>query len=528
MLPSRNRRYSKTRDMRTSQLLSGVALCIGLAGCVVGPDYRAPDMKMPGGFVAASASDASKPAPNANDKPVVDAAKWWQALSDPELNSLIDRAIQANPDLEIALTRLQEARTQEAVVMGMSLPELEASGGAARGTGSNLTRGRVAGPLVAGENAANLSHVTHIVGFAAGWEIDLFGRYRREIEAARYDKEAAAAVRNDVLIAVIADVARAYVDVRGLQMQLAVLRQNIDTAEQYTDVVQKRFERGITNELDLTLAQRQLATLKAEVEPLTSQIAAAQYVIAVLLGQFPEVLAKELEKPAMIPQLPEQIQPGLPLDLLRRRPDIHEAERQLAGATARVGVATANLFPKIALTGGAGYQGQGLGVTPAAHSFIWSVGPAVNWSLLDFGVLDALVDIADLRTHELLINYKKTVLRAVQEVDTAASAYTAQQDRLHNLSQALTASEQALSLASQRYDRGLTDSLNVIDAQRHAYELEEQYVSAQKTAAEQFIALYKALGGGWEQYQSIPPIRQPQPAILATFERFRASKDSQR
>lgn len=522
MLPRKNHNRGKARDVKMPKLLVGVVLCVWFAGCVVGPNYRKPDTKVPDGF-----ANASKSATNSGNKPVIDSAKWWQALNDQELNSLVDRAVRGNLDLEIALARLQKARVQEAVVMGVSLPQGEVSGGAGRGTGSNLTRGRVAGPLNAGTNTQGLQHVTQVIGFDAGWEIDLFGKYQRQIEAAKYDREAAVAIRNGVLISVVANVARAYVDLRGLQMQLEVLRRNIDTAKQYEDVVRQRFEHGITNELDLTLVRRQLATMEAKVAPLTSQIAAAQYVIAALLGQYPDALVKELEKPAMIPQLPEQIQPGVPLDLLRRRPDIHEAERHLAGATARVGVATANLFPRISLTGGAGHQGQGLGITPVANSFIWSVGPTVGWPVLDFGVLDALVEIADLHTHELLANYKKTVLGAVQEVDTTVGAYTAQQERLRSLNQALTAAQHAVSLALERYDRGLTDSLNVIDAQRQEYELQEQYVFAQQTAADQFVALYKALGGGWEQYQEIPSIRRPRPAIMAAFERFLA-KDSKR
>src|SRR5271170_71281 len=263
--------------------------------------------------------------------------------------------------------------------------------------------------------------------------------------------------------------------------------------------------------------------------PLVSQLHAAQYVIAVLLGQFPEDLTKELEKPDMIPQLPDNIQSGLPIDLLRRRPDIREAERDLAGATARIGVATADLFPQVTLTGGVGHQkGPGLGINPASTSFIWSVGPAVSWSILDFGTLDALVDIADFRAREMLVKYKQTVINAVREVDTSIVSYAGQQDRLHNLDQALTANQLAVSLATQRYDRGLTDSLNVIDAERQEYELEEQYISAQEMAGEQFILLYKALGGGWEQYQSLPPFPHPQPTILAAFRRLLDSGDQQK
>ena len=517
MHPKRNHSHVKFQDMRRSKLLSGFVLCVWFAGCAVGPNYRTPDLNLPDSFLAAMKADASKSS--------VDAARWWQSLNDPVLNSLVDRAIQGNPDLEIALTRLQKARVQEAVVMGESLPEMGISAAAARGTGTNITTSRAAGPLLSGANTSTQKHITQILGFDAGVEIDLFGKYQREIEAAKYDREAAAAVRNDVLISVVANVTRAYVDMRGLQMQLAVLRENIETTSQYNDVVRQRFELGITNELDLTLTQRQLSTLKADVAPLSARIAAAQYVIAVLLGQFPEVLARELDKPALIPQLPDQIQPGLPLDLLRRRPDIHEAERLLAGATARVGIATANLFPRLSLTGGVGIQGQGLGLTPLTSSFIWGVGPSVSWSLLDFGTLDALVDLADLQTHELLVNYKRTVMNAVQEVDTAVTAYLAQQDRLRDLGNALIASHRAVSLATQRYDRGLTDSLNVIDSQRQEYELQEQYVAAQQTAAEQFITLYKALGGGWEQYQTIPSVHQPQPAIIAAFQRLLTAKN---
>jgi NodT family efflux transporter outer membrane factor (OMF) lipoprotein len=507
--------------VKGSRCLSAIALSASLVGCMVGPDYHMPKIKIPDAFIATPGT----PETAGPTSPSLEIAKWWHALNDPELDSLVERAIQANPSLEIALTRLQEARTLEVAITGVALPEVEASGGAGRGTGSNLTRGRVSPPLNAATNTAGLHEINYVGGFDAAWEIDLFGRYRRAIEAARYDTQALAAARNAVLITVAADVARAYLDMRGLQMQLAVLRQNIRTAQQSLDLVRARFDRGIINELDVILARRQLATLQAQVAPLTSQINAAQYAIAVLLGQFPEDLAKELEKPGLIPEVPEQVQTGLPLDLIKRRPDIREAERQLAGATARIGVATANLFPRVAIAAGAGGQGQGLGVTPVVNKSIWSAGVLATWPLMDFGTLDALVDVADLRTHELLVNYKRTVLNAVQEVDNAISAYAAQQDRLRNLGDALAASQRAVSLASQRYDRGLTDYLNVVDAERQEYELAEQYAAAQVAVADQFVALYKGLGGGWEQYQSIPPIRQPQPAVVAAFRRVFAPED---
>jgi len=499
--------------------LLGILLCTALSSCKVGPDYHAPEMKLPAAFAA----EVVGPQLPAHGKPVP--GQWWKRLNDDILNGLIERAIKANPELEIALSHLQEARQQEAVVMGEALPEVAASGGTAKGTGNNLVRGRADQPLVSADTTSGYRHITQIYGFDAGWELDLFGKYRREMEAAHYDEQAAKAARDDVLVSLIADVAHAYVDMRGLQMQQAVLEQNVGVAKQYVDFVQQRYDRGITNGLDLTLAQRQFSALQAQSAPIQSRIDAAKYTIAVLCGEFPENMARELEKPGQIPQMPEKLDTGVPLDLLRRRPDIQEAERQLAGATARVGVATANLFPHFSLTGAAGYQGQGLGTTPAMQSFIWALGPSVSGPLLDFGTLDAVVNIADLHTHAMLMNYKQTVLGAVREVDSASSAYAAQQDRLKNLHQALDASQQAVMIASKRFNRGLADSLNVIDAQRQQFDLEQQYVIAQQSAAGQFITLYRALGGGWEQYQKIPPIRRPLPAVIAALRRSVESDD---
>ena len=227
------------------------------------------------------------------------ATDWWKSFGDPELDSLIDRALAANFDLEIALTRLQEARTAEIVVEGGALPEIDASGALAGGTGTNSTKGRVEGPLNAGTNTTGLKEITQVVGFDAGWELDLWGRYRREIEAARDDTQAAAEARNAVLITVISDVARAYMDARSLQMRLKIAQDNIRIEQATVEVVQQRFDRGLTNELDLALARRQLATLQSEITPLEEEITVAQRRLAVLLGEYPEDLRVELDQPAI-------------------------------------------------------------------------------------------------------------------------------------------------------------------------------------------------------------------------------------
>ena len=285
-------------------MLSSMA-CAGLASCAVGPDYSPPQAPMPAGFTAARATSQQAAA----DRRVAGTTQWWRTLHDRELDSLIDRAIAASPTLEIALDRLQQARAQEFAVIGSALPMLGGSEGGAIGTGTDLGRGRASQTLVSAENGTNVSQITNLVGFDAAWEIDVFGKFRRAIEATQYDVEAAIAARNVVLISLVADVTRAYLDLRALQMRLALLQKQIGVVQKYVDFVQERFSRGITNELDVTLAQRQLAQLQAEIAPLIAQINAARYVIAVLVGEFPESLGQELTKPGMLPALPGRIRP---------------------------------------------------------------------------------------------------------------------------------------------------------------------------------------------------------------------------
>jgi NodT family efflux transporter outer membrane factor (OMF) lipoprotein len=492
-----------------------------LAGCAVGPNYHTPDEHPPASFAAVHGQPAmmSKPSTQAPQAPEVDFATWWHSLNDPELDSLVTRAITANPDVQIALDRLQAARTYEISVVGTALPVVGASIGAARGTGSDLTKGRTSQVLRSADNASGLQHINELGGFDAIWQIDIFGKYRREMQAARADAQATLAERNQVLVAVIADVARAYVDMRGLQTRASILRNAQKTLQESLRIVRIRYERGITNELDVTLATRELGVLEAQIAPVEAEVGAAQYTIATLLGLYPEDLIKELTPSEMVPAVPAVVQSGLPLDLLRRRPDIAQAERELAASTARIGVATGDLFPQLSISAAIGYQKQALGTTPVIGQHIWSAGPSAAWSLLDFGALDAQVEIARLRTRAQLVNYKRTIQNAVKEVDTTWDAYAAEQDRVAKLGDALVASQRAVTLANERYTRGLTDFLNVVDAERQEYDIEEQYSDAQVAVDEQFIALYRSLGGGWENYQSLPPVHIPQPAIIAMFHR---------
>jgi NodT family efflux transporter outer membrane factor (OMF) lipoprotein len=507
--------------------MSTVRTCItalaasALAGCAVGPNYRTPRMPTPDRYDA-----TAQPASAAGGAAAqVDPVRWWRALEDPELDSLIERAVAGNPDLLVALDRLQAARTYEAAVVGTVLPDAEASAGAGRGTGNDLTRGRVSPALHSADNATGLQHLNEVGGFDSVWELDIFGRYRREIEAARYDEQATRAARNAVLVTVVADVARAYVDLRGLQVRASVLDSAIAALRESLRIVSIRYERGITNELDVTLATRELATLEAQAAPTNAQVRAAEYTIATLLGLYPEDLVKELSSPGMVPAVPAAVDAGFPPELLRRRPDIRQAERELAGATARIGIATADLFPSLALTGAIGFQRQSLKGEPVLGEHIWSVGPAAVWPLLDFGALDAQVELADLQTRALLVRYKQTIQQAVRQVDTSYALFAAEQQSLGKLGTGLVAGQRAVTLANERYRRGVTDFLNVVDAERAEYDLEEQYAATQVAAAEQFIELYRSLGGGWESYQKLPPIHRPEPAIIAMFQRTLSRSD---
>ena len=298
-------------------LFSGLA--VALSGCAAGPNYHTPKPDTPPAFVASGSANATASTGAATSTgsagagastAAPDPATWWRALNDPELDSLVERAIKSNPDIEIALTRLQQARNYEAVVLGHALPDVEASGAAAKGTGNDLTKGRADQGLRSADNSTGLQHINTIAGFDAVWELDIFGKYRREFEAARYDAQAAAAARYAVITSLIADVVRAYIDLRGFQIQAGVLRNASNVLRESLRIVNIRYERGITNELDVQLATRELDTLEAQVAPVDAEVNASQYTLAVLLGEYPESIVHELSTPTLIPSMPAPVAPG--------------------------------------------------------------------------------------------------------------------------------------------------------------------------------------------------------------------------
>jgi NodT family efflux transporter outer membrane factor (OMF) lipoprotein len=483
---------------------------------------------VPGGASSVSTKDAAGPA-GAQPAAVADRApsasspeKWWQSLGDPVLDAVVHQALEGSLRLEAALARLEQARALEVATTGVALPQVSAASGGGHGTGSNLARGgRTPGALhAADQTSSQVSHLTQVSGFNATWDLDLSGRFRRLIEAAHDDAQAAAAARDAVQLALVGDLVRTYFVLRGAQLQARVLDQNVAAAERLVEIVQARFERGITNELDLTLARRQLASARADLAPVRAREQAASGLLATLSGVPRERLPEGVNAVAPIPVVPARVELGLPLDLLRRRPDLRQAEWELAGATARIGVATGNLFPSISLGAALGRQRAQLVDGGDARERIWSLGYGASLPLLDFGTLDALVRVADLQARERLALYRQAVIDAVREVDDAGNSLAAQRERARNLGEAAQAAQRATDLATERYERGLTDFLNVVDAQRQQYALEAQWATALADSGSAYATLWRSLGGGWQMPRPLPPAPLPEPDIVAMFHRL--------
>jgi NodT family efflux transporter outer membrane factor (OMF) lipoprotein len=496
--------------MRVRSLACMIVCAGALAGCSVGPEYLTPDAALPAAF---QTPPAGKGEGQSAASP--DAWQWWRSLHDPQLNDLVTRALDANLDLKIALDRLQQARLLVVSIGAQALPEVNGGAAAGVGTGTDESKGRVSQALTSADNTQGLRSINQIGGLDAEWEIDVFGKIAQRVAAQVDTAEALKEERDWVYVVVAADVARLYFDLRARQDRLRILYRDIEAARSVLNLAQTRLDRGLTNELDVVLAKRQVATLEADVEPLKALIAANSYAIAVLLGAYPESLSRDLQRPAAVPRLPARAPVGLPVELLRRRPDIQEAERFVAAAVADINARTADLFPSLMLTAAGGAQGGARSGSAVPITWIGSVGPAINAPILDFGRLDALIEIADYRAHEQATRYKQLILVAVQQVDEAYAAYQGFQRSLKSLDAALDAARQATKVASERYDRGLTDFLNVLDAERQQFALEQQRAEVVRLAGASFVALYKALGGGWPPNEVIPAIRKPDPAAVA-------------
>jgi multidrug efflux system outer membrane protein len=496
--------------------LAAVAMAAALVGsqisCMVGPNYVAPKPSIKGQFPAASSQSAStQPAatrPSILSSVAEPITEWWTTLDDPELNSLLIRAVDGNLNLRRAASRVRESRANLRQSGAQLLPS-------ASGTASyvHLDSGKNAG--IGGSSSGNSSSTTgtnssssnsssglvadvFAAGFDANWELDIFGGQRRQIEAAGADLSASVEDRRDVLVSLLAEVAHDYLELRGLQERLRIAQQNLKLQEDTLDLTRSLRHAGFNSELDVSRAQTQVAQTRSLIVPLRTQSVQVRHALATLLGDEPDALATELEAAAAVPTVPPVVTIGMPSDLLRRRPDIRRAERQIAAANARVGAAIADFYPKFSLTGAFGLDSNRFKSLFEAESRYFAIYPSVSWKLLDFGQTRDKVDMQREEYKQAVLTYQDTILTALREVEDAQVAYMDEQDHHAALADAVDSAQTSVVIARDRYKQGLTDFLQVLDAQRQLLSTEDDLAQSDQAIATNLVALYKALGGGWE------------------------------
>jgi NodT family efflux transporter outer membrane factor (OMF) lipoprotein len=462
-------------------------LAIAAAGCAVGPDYHAPPVKAPATW--------SEPLDGGETNALASLTAWWQQFHDVELDSLMGRAVLSNLDLQIARARVWAARAEYSVAVADFFPTADASASYAQTQTSHHRP--VLGSIQLPSNVP-FNNNFYQAGFDASWEIDVFGGIRREAEGARARVAATVFDQRSTMITLVSEVARNYLDMRGYQNRLAVVEENIEAQEKALAITRDRLAKGLSSDLDVEQASMLLATTMAESPTLQSSREACIHRLEVLLGQQPGTLKSELSKIGAIPTTPPLVPVGLPSELLLHRPDVASAERQLAAATADIGVAKADLFPKFYLTGIAGLQSISASDWFTGGSRYWTAGPTAQWRIFDAGRIRANVRIHTAEQAQALANYEQVVLTAFEEVENNLTTYANEQIRRRSLQDAVAASQKSVDLANKLYTNGLADFLNVLDAERSLYESEDALVDSNRGVSINLVSLYKSLGGGWD------------------------------
>jgi len=467
--------------MNTKTMLE-LSAAVLLAGCAVGPDYQAPRPNVAKSFASLETGQASVATARS-----ADLSRWWLSFKDPVLDALVDRALESSLDLKAAASRVREARALRGVAQGALLPEVDGSGS------YNRVRYSQNAPLPSDGKPFNL----YQAGFDASWEIDVFGGARRSVEAAQAEEEASVENLRDVRVTLLAEVARNYVELRGFQTQLAIARQNVEAQQKTFELTKARRDAGRATDFDVARAEAQVSTTASAIPVFESALRLSIHRLGVLLGREPGALSAELSTPRPIPAAPSEIPVGLPTELLRRRPDLRRSERELAASTARIGLATADLYPHFFLTGAYGLQSVGASDFATASSRMWSVGPQIQWALFQGGRIRANIEAHSARQERAAIQFEQSLLEALRDVEDALVLHAREQARRGKLAQAVAAEERAAQLADQRYAQGLVDFLNVLDAERQLYSAQDALVQSEREVATHSIALYKAVGGGW-------------------------------
>jgi multidrug efflux system outer membrane protein len=464
-----------------SRIIVAILTATLVNACAVGPDYETPATDVPQTFAHGVQSEFSQQGVEVS---------WWKLFDDKQLTALVDQTVLNNRDLDTARANLREARALY-METGLNLFPI---------VSSHANYNEQKRSVASLNNRAFVPRELKLynIGFDAFWEVDFFGRVRRNVEASSDEVEAQEASLRDLSVSLIAEVARNYFELRGLQNQLAVAKKNAENQAQTLEITRTRLENGRGTELDTSRALAQLDSTKAIIPPLESGIFRAIHRLGVLTGQLPDALTKELEQSAPIPKIPEVIQIGSPEELLRRRSDIRIAERTLAAATALIGVATADLFPRVTFVGTISLESSTLSGLGAAGSDTYSVGPRISWAAFDLGRVYARIKAADASAEASLAQYEQTVLNALEETENALVNYNRERARRALLTTAAKASERAHELAHLRFQEGVADFLTVLDTEQRLLQDQDQLARSETATATALAALYKALGGGWE------------------------------
>jgi outer membrane protein, multidrug efflux system len=461
-------------------------LAVFLSGCMVGPNYHKPEVAVPAAYpqeLTTATNQASE-----------ELSRWWRVFHDPQLDTLVEQATGANFDLRLAEARVREARAQAGIARSTLFPTANATGEYSRQRLSEHTPDG----LLAQRTGQSLEQNFFNAGFDANWELDIFGGNRRGLQAARADLDATTESRRGVLITVIGDVGLNYFDLRGLQKQLVVARDNLRLQEDTLALTRDQFQAGLASELDTARAEAQAANTRSQIPLLEQDIQRSIHRLSILIGKEPAELESQLAAPAPIPPATPGIPIGLPSDLLRRRPDIRQAEREVAGATARVGVTTADLFPRFFLTGAAGLQSLNVSDFFSAGSRFLSLGPSMQWPIFTAGRIRQNIKVQNARQEQSMLRYEQTVLSSLEEVENALVACAKEQEHYQALVESEAANRRAVELADQRYRSGLVDFLNVLETQRTLLAVQDDLARSERTTDQNLVRLYKALGGGWE------------------------------
>lgn len=463
--------------------------CVALAGCAVTTDYHPTPVNVPIAW-----SDT----PAGNGSIVQSTVAWWTLFHDAELTSLVERAVSANLDVQLAQMRLREVRTQLRVTTASLAPSLNATVSAAREKDST----NAPAPVLRDRNGTNESSSGQAenlfqAGFDASWELDLFGRQRRVIEGAQAGAEMMVFERDAVVLSLLTEVARTYIELRAAQRQIAIANRSLASQMDRVKLIRSRYAGGMATYAQITDADLRVHQLAADIPSMESRHKSAVNRLCILLGQWPGGLAAELRQGTTIPVAPEDIASGLPSDLLRQRPDILRAERRIAMASADVGVATTDLYPHFSLTGAAGLASVSARDLFSSASLLWKIGPTMTWPILRRGQIVDTIAVRNVQLQEALITYRNTILTALEEADDAIASVAQQKARRASLAGAVNEADQSVELAQARYAGGMTDYRDVLAVETKRFQAQDLLAQSDAAVALSQVALIKSLGGGW-------------------------------